>query len=645
MRKGRSTYSTWTKYLTTFSFSLLCWASHSLTAQDYDSDPTQGTIHFKAAKNLIRDIRADKLDYLENEIQLKEVFESSKNQNWEALHVEAAVLYAELLFRQERYDEQNTHINIYLEKEPLQDQWDLYLLLLESHLKYLSRQEDPSAAQELSEQLNLWLPQRQPQEKIIIYRALAYYYTSVDALKKTLQVSLEGLELSILQNNPSAQGFFLRKIADAYNYLDEKDKAVEYAQKSVIAYEKTQDKHFTAKAYWSLGNAYIDIQKPQKAVGYFKKALRYFKSVNMQKGIVFAQYSIAIIQFKESDFEEAINNANENIVRANAAGVFDMQLASMILLSDIYIKKGELKKANDMNDEVFTMIDKFSRSIYKSNFLEKRYKLKKRLGHNDDAFEAIEKQLLYTKKHLEATSESNIKTLQVKFDVKEKEDRILQLAHEKDISELKAKKDHQQSIIWRLSAAIAFILVIVSLLLVYYQMLQRQRYHSIALTDYLTKAPNRRGIMRIAEDKIHEQEVTVAIIDLDYFKKINDNFGHNTGDLVLIAFAKAATKTLRESDSFGRYGGEEWLLILNTTKKAAITKIFDRLKENFSKYCIDITEGNLPKDWVITFSMGAIINNLTDNNLNDLIRQADKLLYRAKENGRNQAIIEDYIKT
>lgn len=603
------------------------------------SDKPQLQIDHQTAKQIITDIRTDKLDYLKNEKELKQVFEATISQNWQDLHLEAAALYAELLFRQEDYDKQSAHINYYLQTQPLPKKWDLYLLFLESKLKYLSRQDDQTSAKIIIQKFERWLPNRTSKEKIIIFRALAYYYTVVDDLKKTLNVALEGLELAVTDGDLASQGFFLRKISDAYNYFEEKDKAIEYAKKAVYTYEQTQDQLFTSKAYWSLGNAFLEMGNVEEALNYITKALTYFKAVGINKGIVFAQYSIADIYTQQGDYDKALIMLDKNIATAKAAGVFDMQLASMILTSDIYIKKQQFETADEISDEVFVLLDKFTRSIYKSNFLSKRYELKRRLGHIDKAFEAIEQELFYTKKHLEATSENNIKTLKVKFEVQEKEEQIINLEHEKNISELKVQQEYQQKIIWRLSASMAFILVLVSLFLFYKQARQRKKYHAISLTDYLTNSPNRRAIMRIAEKSITEAQVTIAIVDLDYFKRVNDICGHDFGDLVLIAFARAATKTLREKDKFGRYGGEEWLFVLNTTDKSAIEKIFTRLVENFSNYCIDIKVRNPLINWDITFSMGAAISTSTNNQLDEVIKHADALLYQAKENGRNQLVV------
>ena len=625
----------WAKYIVLLLFLLF---SKLASANGDSLNATSHALDFDTTQTLINNIKLNELDYLQNGDKLTQAFKISKDQNWEKLHLEAAALYAELLFRQEKYTALNTHLSYYLKNKELPNQKSVYLLFLESQLKSLARDANPAPAQTLATKLEESLQQHSTKEKIIILRALAYYYTDTDALKKTLNVALEGLELALKDNDSASQGYFFRKIADAYNYLNEKDKAVYYAKKAVAAYEQTQDGLFTSKAYWSLGNVLLEIKKPKDALIYLDKALLYFKKVNMQKGLTFAQYSIASIEYLQANYDKALTLTKENIELARSAGVYDMQLASLILLADIYIKLDLLDQANEANDEVFLKLDKFSRSIYKADFLSKRYELKRRLNYTDEAFEAIEQKLLYTKKHYEATSESNIKTLQVQFEVKEKEEKIQQLEYAKDISELQAKEEYQQKIIWRLSAAIAFILVIASLFLFYRQARQRQKYHDISLTDYLTNSPNRRGIMRAAEAKLGEGKMTIAIVDLDYFKKVNDHFGHDVGDLVLIAFAKAARETLCDDHQFGRYGGEEWLFALNTADERIIRNIFNRLAISFAEHCSNIED--FPTDTKITFSAGASVSSPLKSTLDVLIKHADKLLYKAKENGRNQVVVD-----
>ena len=592
----------------------------------------------KAVSVLIKNIRTDKLDYLQNKKQITQAYELSKLKYSNSLHLESAAIYAELLFRQEKYDELNAHLNEYLANQQLPKQPDILLLFLESQLKLLSLKKKLKQASDVIKKLETRYAQSTPAEKIIILKAFAFYYTETDDLKKTLSVALDGLELAIQKNDIASQGYFYRKIADAYNYLDEKEKGIIYAKKALVAYQQTQDGLYTAKAYWSLGNVLLEINKLQEALIYFDKALAYFESVDMQKGLSFAQYSIANIVYKQENYEDALTLANKNLKVARAAEIGDMKLATMILMLDIYSKQGLPEKADKMNDQVFSMLDDFSRSIYKAEFLHKRYQLKRNLNKTDDAFDAMEQMLTFMKKHYEATSETNIKTLQIKFEVKEKEEKILQLEYDKNINELLAKEEYQQKIIWRLSATIAFILVLVSLLLIYKQVLQRKKYYSMALTDYLTKSFNRRGIMKKAANTLKQSNATIAIVDLDLFKHINDTYGHDVGDAVLVAFARAAQSILDDGDQFGRYGGEEWLFVLNTVDKKSVEATFDSIANALTNYCSEIQ--GLKNTETITFSAGAAISTSSNRSLEKLIIHADELLYKAKQNGRNQVNVE-----
>ena len=630
----------WLNALAILLFLCLTQMSEAQTslASESASNPFLGVPDFESTRSVINDIRQNKLDYLRNKEKLESAFKVSKEKGWEVLHLEAAALYSELLFREEKYADLMAHLSHYLNDNELVKRKDIYLLFLETKLKALARLDDPTPAKDLSKNLEAQISQHSLNEKIIIFRALAYYYTANDALRKTLSAALEGLELAIKSDDFPSQGYFYRKIADAYGYLEEdEDKAVSYAKKAVETFEKTNDGLFTAKAYWSLGNILLETGDSQNALVYLNKALAYFKDVNMNKGLAFAQYSIANIQYLQANYDKALSLAKENIELARTAGIDDMHLASMILLSNIYIKQGHLDKAEQVNDDVFALVDNFSRSIYKADFFSERYTLKRELNRIDDAFDAIEKKLLYTKKHFEATSESNIKALQVQFEVKEKEDTIRKLEYQKDISNLQAKEEYQQKIIWRLSTTIAFILVLVALILVYRQSLQRKKYHRMASTDHLANCLNRRGILATANTKLAQQNITVAIVDLDYFKKINDEYGHDVGDLVLIAFANAAKETLSKHDDFGRYGGEEWLFVLHSSDEIVVHQMFEQLAATYQKYCNNIDA--IKEDLSMTFSVGVSLGNKSNRTLDTLIKHADNVLYQAKENGRNQVII------
>ena len=121
------------------------------------------------------------------------------------------------------------------------------------------------------------------------------------------------------------------------------------------------------------------------------------------------------------------------------------------------------------------------------------------------------------------------------------------------------------------------------------------------------------------------------MIDIDHFKRINDNYGHQTGDDVLIEFTKTVSSLLRKSDMFGRIGGEEFCILLQNTSAEGAALFAQRV----CKTVEDMKVQTGDKVLHITVSIGMV--TLTDEEcIEDLIEKSDKALYQAKENGRNQ---------
>ena len=155
----------------------------------------------------------------------------------------------------------------------------------------------------------------------------------------------------------------------------------------------------------------------------------------------------------------------------------------------------------------------------------------------------------------------------------------------------------------------------------------------MAITDSMTALYNHRHSIEllkkeIAEAKRYSQPLSLLMLDIDHFKSVNDTYGHPDGDTVLIEVSATIKELLRDSDHAGRYGGEEFIVVLphTATKEAHITA--ERIRKNVEAIKWDI-EGLR-----ITISAGvATFDNETPS---DLIKKADHLLYQAKNNGRNQ---------
>ncbi len=159
-----------------------------------------------------------------------------------------------------------------------------------------------------------------------------------------------------------------------------------------------------------------------------------------------------------------------------------------------------------------------------------------------------------------------------------------------------------------------------------------------AFTDPLTKALNRTSLKdtltrEIELAKRHDDDLAVMLIDADHFKNINDTFGHSHGDAVLRTIADISHDTIRQSDVLFRYGGEEFLVLLNQTNMEGAKLLAERIRENIAGVkTINGIKSN------VTVSIGVTTIRPDDCCLS-IFDRADKALYQAKNNGRNRCEI------
>lgn len=157
--------------------------------------------------------------------------------------------------------------------------------------------------------------------------------------------------------------------------------------------------------------------------------------------------------------------------------------------------------------------------------------------------------------------------------------------------------------------------------------------------DVLTKIFNRREVLRKSE-KIYNklkkdlESYCIMMIDVDDFKKINDTYGHQIGDKVLSVVAKTIKESIREDDIVGRYGGEEFIVIIKDDYNSNL-KMAERIRKNIEKIVIDI-DGN---EFInVTSSIGITRMDAKDKTLQQIINESDKALYEAKNTGKNKVV-------
>ncbi len=171
-------------------------------------------------------------------------------------------------------------------------------------------------------------------------------------------------------------------------------------------------------------------------------------------------------------------------------------------------------------------------------------------------------------------------------------------------------------------------------------MVEKERLSIAAMTDYLTQLKNRGYLVdflrqRIEEFKRYDKPFSILLLDVDRFKDVNDTYGHQVGDTVLKSISSVILSEIRHSDVAGRYGGEEFLVILTDTPLMEAIFVAERIRASIQDYPHE--EKNLK----VTISGGLL--TYRSETEDEVLQKVDALLYEAKAQGRNKIVADDYV--
>ncbi len=171
--------------------------------------------------------------------------------------------------------------------------------------------------------------------------------------------------------------------------------------------------------------------------------------------------------------------------------------------------------------------------------------------------------------------------------------------------------------------------------------LSQKKFHKESITDDLTGAYNRRYVLKILEEKFKksiissedDHPLSVVMLDIDHFKPVNDTYGHQAGDLILKEVVNSIGKAVRETDIIGRYGGEEFIILLSVGKKGA-RNVCERIRRSIENSRFEWSG----KEVWVTVSMGCVTYTDSINTWEEMVSISDVCLYEAKKTGRNKVV-------
>ena len=424
--------------------------------------------------------------------------------------------------------------------------------------------------------------------------------------------------------NTEKERITLNSIAILYGRMGEHEKAITYFEVGLAENKRLGKKRNVAVVLYNIGRRYEDLKNFDKALKYFSDSLKIHQEINNEKSIAVVERALGSLYNRMGKPEAALKHLSNALVTLEQKNILKSQAQLHLEFGKTYalMKRPKdallsLEKAERINEKSFSQ--QMASAIYQERRL---------IYENSQQWQLAYESLT----NLKNSSDS---VLKMKAD--EKLNRTVALF---DLEMLQKELANSQRIqdLQLLAMALGLVLFIVGLVFTFKQIRLAKQMRNLALTDVLTNIPNRRHVIEYGNQMLaicqrKELPVSVVILDIDHFKKINDTYGHAIGDEVIKKVAFIGRNSLRREDSIGRFGGEEFLAILPFTASKDAHDVADRIRLQIQKYDFS----SIAKDLNVTVSVGVVTKDGSKNlvTLDQLIQDADEALYDVKQNGRN----------
>lgn len=388
-------------------------------------------------------------------------------------------------------------------------------------------------------------------------------------------------------------------------------------------------------ARYMQGEIYLQMGESAAAITELQEARTLSIEVADQQGVAFADLALCDARTETGSLREARGDCQKALDAFTASHSTDVQKESLGRLAQIDLLEGHpessLSRLNSVLDR--------SGSDMQPRIVPQEYRLRAqanaRLANYKEAYADLEEYLRRYVSQSDAQRSLEISALRARFEtdtaIQRSDSLESQLTLAREREELRTTQLRWMTSIF---AASAVVIALLTYLLVS-NMRYRRRLVRLATTDTLTGIANRGRVAELASQSLAAarelgEPLCVALLDLDRFKAINDQFGHAVGDRVLREFVRIASASLRPSDLFGRWGGEEFLLVLPRTPLHSAVSILNAIRENASRVAHEVGEPGLR----VSMSAGVAAADGA-HSLDEIIARADAALYNAKSDGRD----------
>lgn len=426
-------------------------------------------------------------------------------------------------------------------------------------------------------------------------------------------------------------------LGNVYTALDDYENAERFYLEA-IEYAVAQQTWVRASvAEYSLAAVYRRTEDWERAADYFERSRQHSAMADDLQGVAYAEFGLGRVALQQGDIARAEQLFLHSLPTFISAGD---------LLPQAFIAHGRARIAmlRKQPVEALTLIEQATQLVSQVNDLDLRQQLLSlradaefSLQRYDAAFASLKAASQAKEDMLKSRIEESLSEMRVRFDTERQERQNALLMKENQLAAANLAQQTQTARLYAVSVvALTAILGLLSFL-AYRSRQVRARLAAQALTDELTGVANRRHTMSVLAAEFdrarrYQTPLTVAMLDLDLFKQINDRYGHAAGDQVLQAFCTMMGSRLRRTDCFGRIGGEEFLAVLPHTGIEEASAVMERLRLATMELGCPALRGERQP----SVSIGLAAFSTADEKLETLVKRADEAVYRAKEGGRNR---------
>ena len=500
--------------------------------------------------------------------------------------------------------------------------------------------------------------------------------TSIE-IPMTLKLTEVLLNRAQQKNAPSLAGQAYYNRGAVYAYSGRHDLALDAFLRSLTNFESANNENDIAQIKGGLALMYIELGEYNLAEPYLNEAIAYYRQIADEARLSRSLQNRGFMSIKlreytsgKQDLIEALAistrlNLNNNFpVLYKNLGKIEIELENFNKANGYLAKALESATANHLNHTQSEIYREYARlalkegnpqiakdAILTSIRLGETHNLLKQLKEsylvlslieaNNRQFEAAYLSKLKSEEYAAEMGDSRIAQNLLRLDrytseLIERNERLL-LEKENKIAVLAAEREQ---LLKNLSIAVAIIAILLSIYFIRrfsYSNKQAEKFEQQSKIDSLTGIWNRRAgeakLNRLcARGQTEVKVFSIAMLDIDYFKRVNDKFGHDVGDKVIITICRLIEQSMRPTDMLCRWGGEEFVLILESFDSKRALDICERIRKNIAETEIDPI-GHL------TVSIG--ISMFENDELFELLKRGDQALYHAKHLGRNRVVIKN----